>query len=469
MNEDRHSSSSKATHPRTQAMISKVAKATSRRLSTGAKKHANSTVMTSNTKMKKAPGAPRRFKSAFIFFSSYKHKQIKEHEMSSKTGQKTMMINVAKMVADAWRDLSPEDREVWEEKARLDKRRYEVEKSMYNGPWKVQEEETPKKDPSAPKKPVSAYLSFANSKRSSIKDMHPTASSAEVSRILAGIWRSAPQEVRQPYIDEEARLRKQYKIDKAAWQDKNRKAEHARIERESLALKAAMEQIHDESGDTAATQKDEPRSNMDEDSRSSEETRDMDYDMGCSPGQPACDPSVVRSDNFGVGGDEIPPSATVVTSPQDANFASGPYRRKPPGTVASSTWMRQLSSSLVRESSQNRGITTAHENQRSLDTISALDTPERHLSIPGHPDLDVASMGSEASNKSGEVECLMDVIDVLSSQSDESSTREMDCSEQSRFFDDALSTDTDVMGAGPLPVEDLMLDETHHGSGGGLF
>lgn len=30
------------------------------------------------TKFKKAPGAPRRFKSAFIFFSTQKHKQIRQ-------------------------------------------------------------------------------------------------------------------------------------------------------------------------------------------------------------------------------------------------------------------------------------------------------------------------------------------------------------------------------------------------------
>lgn len=37
---------------------------------TKAKKHA--------AKYMKAPGAPRRFKTAFIFFSSYKHKEIRK-------------------------------------------------------------------------------------------------------------------------------------------------------------------------------------------------------------------------------------------------------------------------------------------------------------------------------------------------------------------------------------------------------
>ena len=31
-----------------------------------------------SAKLKKAPGAPRRFKSSFIFFSSWKHKELKK-------------------------------------------------------------------------------------------------------------------------------------------------------------------------------------------------------------------------------------------------------------------------------------------------------------------------------------------------------------------------------------------------------
>jgi hypothetical protein len=40
----------------------------------------------SQHKLKKAPGAPRRFKSAFIFFSTQKHREIRESmgEQSSK-------------------------------------------------------------------------------------------------------------------------------------------------------------------------------------------------------------------------------------------------------------------------------------------------------------------------------------------------------------------------------------------------
>ena len=58
------------------------------------------------------------------------------------------------MVSEAWRELNPEDKEVWEKKARKDKARYEVEKAMYKGPWKVPANKRTPKDPSAPKRPM---------------------------------------------------------------------------------------------------------------------------------------------------------------------------------------------------------------------------------------------------------------------------------------------------------------------------
>jgi HMG (high mobility group) box len=61
-----------------------------------------------NAKFKKAPGAPRRFKSAYMFFSTEKHKSIRQDH-----GKKLQTTEVAKMVSQAWKDLPPEEREEW--------------------------------------------------------------------------------------------------------------------------------------------------------------------------------------------------------------------------------------------------------------------------------------------------------------------------------------------------------------------
>jgi hypothetical protein len=128
---------------------------------------------------------------------------------------------VAKMVSQEWKGLSDEKREVWDEKARVDKERYETEKATYTGPWKVSITKRNQKDPTAPKRPMSAFLSYSNSKRSGVRVKHPTLNNTEISRILATMWKDAPEDERKVHIEREAELRRTYKINLANWQDKN--------------------------------------------------------------------------------------------------------------------------------------------------------------------------------------------------------------------------------------------------------
>jgi high mobility group protein B1 len=142
------------------------------------------------------------------------------------------------MVSESWKDLSPEDREVWEEKARSDKARYEVEKQTYNGPWKVAADKRSPKDPNAPKRPMSAFLSFSNNKRSAVKRQNPTVTNAEVSRILSRMWKDAPEDERQMHIDLELKLRTEYKSAMGEWRtNAEREKTEARLARENNAIK----------------------------------------------------------------------------------------------------------------------------------------------------------------------------------------------------------------------------------------
>mmetsp|Transcript_11100 Transcript_11100/g.32120 ORF Transcript_11100/g.32120 Transcript_11100/m.32120 type:complete len:413 (-) Transcript_11100:360-1598(-) len=193
-------------------------------------------------KYKKAPQAPRRFKSSYMFFSTVKHKKIREELAEKGEGQKLSTTEVAKMVSQAWKALPEDEREKWEEMARQDKARYEMEKSMYTGPWKVPATKRVSKDPKAPKRPMSAFLSFSNSKRSEVKGRHKDAKNAEVSRILAQMWRDADAEEKKAFIDEEYTLRQQYKVAMTEWKRQcEEEIKTKREERENEAMKAVRE------------------------------------------------------------------------------------------------------------------------------------------------------------------------------------------------------------------------------------
>ncbi len=124
--------------------------------------------------------------------------------------------SISKVVAEGWKELPAEEKEKWETLARADRDRYELEKSLYKGPWHVLKKRK-QKDASAPKRPMSAFLAFANARRAEVKRQMQTASNGDVSRALAAMWKEASEEVRQRYIGEEAEKRQGYLAAVSDW------------------------------------------------------------------------------------------------------------------------------------------------------------------------------------------------------------------------------------------------------------
>mmetsp|Transcript_28290 Transcript_28290/g.43189 ORF Transcript_28290/g.43189 Transcript_28290/m.43189 type:complete len:385 (+) Transcript_28290:77-1231(+) len=179
-----------------------------------------------------------------MFFSTDKHKEIREENETKGVEEKT--TNIAKLVSQAWKSLSTTDRSKWEDLARKDKLRYELEKSTYTGPWKIPAKEFSKKDPGAPKRPMSAFLAFSHKNRASVKasmkdennDTGPTTlTNAELSRVLARMWKDASDEEKKEYIDTEYKLRQKYLKEIAVWrEEKQNEFQDQRKQREEVAL-----------------------------------------------------------------------------------------------------------------------------------------------------------------------------------------------------------------------------------------
>jgi len=178
-------------------------------------------------------------------FSTDKHKELREENEKKGVVEKT--TNIAKLVSQAWKSLSANDKSKWEDLARKDKLRYELEKSTYTGPWKVPAKE--KKDPGAPKRPMSAFLAFSHKNRASVKakllmkdenndDTGPTTlTNAELSRVLARMWKDASDEEKKEYIDTEYKLRQKYLKEIAVWrEEKQNEFQDQRKQREEVAL-----------------------------------------------------------------------------------------------------------------------------------------------------------------------------------------------------------------------------------------
>ena len=179
--------------------------------------------------LRKAPQAPKRFKSSYICFFMAKQPDIKEE-----LGDKATVTEISKRSAEMWRNLPGKERQHWEEVAAKDKQRYMMEKQSYTGPWQVPWKRA-RKDPSAPKRPMSAFLYFSQGRRRKIKEQNPDMKNTEVSRILGEMWRNASEEERRPHVEKEKKERDKYKVAISQWRKEYeaKKAEEQRRQNEA--------------------------------------------------------------------------------------------------------------------------------------------------------------------------------------------------------------------------------------------
>ena len=155
----------------------------------------------------KQPKPPR---SAFICFKDSKKKEIMKQEGTSKGKD---LLNT---FAQAWGQLSDKERAYWDEAARNDKVRYVQEKAAYKGPWTVPKKRA-KKNPRAPKRPMSAFLKYSKTRRKNVKEENPNVSNTDVSRLLGELWRNASEVEKAPYVEAELKERNKYKEEMKKW------------------------------------------------------------------------------------------------------------------------------------------------------------------------------------------------------------------------------------------------------------
>ena len=182
-------------------------------------------------KTRKDPRAPKRSKSAYIFFAIDQRERVK-----GILGGGARVGDIAKKTSELWKALSDEEREKWEGIAKADRDRYQVEKASYTGPLLIPGDSAygkkGKKDPSAPKRPLTAFLYFSQQMRPTLKVKNPEWRIAELSQELGRMWRNMSEEERMPYAKHEEEERKKYQVVNEKW----------KREQEELAKKRAAEE-----------------------------------------------------------------------------------------------------------------------------------------------------------------------------------------------------------------------------------
>ncbi|KAI8923664.1 high mobility group box domain-containing protein [Entophlyctis helioformis] len=77
-----------------------------------------------------------------------------------------------------------------------------------------------KKDPNAPKKPLSAFMIFSQENRAKIKEDNPEASFGEIGKLLGAAWRELSEKGKQVYNEKAEEDKGRYERDVASYQGK---------------------------------------------------------------------------------------------------------------------------------------------------------------------------------------------------------------------------------------------------------
>ena len=135
---------------------------------------------------KKDKNAPKRGKSAYIFFCGDHRAQAKQKLQEQ--GEPTGIGAVGKELGRMWTQAKEGDISKWKKMETQDKERYENEKETY---VPAEEVKTPKKKSSGKKRGKSAYIFFTIAERIKIKQDKPDLKGKDVMKELGERWAEA--------------------------------------------------------------------------------------------------------------------------------------------------------------------------------------------------------------------------------------------------------------------------------------
>merc|ERR1711963_279160 len=160
-----------------------------------------------NQKPIKDPNAPKKPLSAYFLFSQEERLKVKAENPDYS------ITEVAKELGKRWATLNPDIKGSYEQRYQDARRLYESEMNNYK-PKK-------KKDPNAPKQPLSAYFIFSTEERLKVKEENPTYSICEVAKELGRRWAEMDPAVKQRYQARAEEERQKYDNDMANYRQGN--------------------------------------------------------------------------------------------------------------------------------------------------------------------------------------------------------------------------------------------------------
>lgn len=156
------------------------------------------------SKPMKDPNAPKKPLSAYFLYSQEERLKVKAQfpEYS--------ITDIAKELGRRWATLDPNLKHNYEHRYQDSRKDYESALTAYKPQKK-------KKDPNAPKQPLSAYFLFSQEERDKVKNENPNYSICEVAKELGKRWAEMPPEIKQRYQQMAEEARQKYDQEMASY------------------------------------------------------------------------------------------------------------------------------------------------------------------------------------------------------------------------------------------------------------
>jgi len=149
-------------------------------------------------------GSTKKPTSAYGFFVKMCYEEHKKKYPS----ESIQVIEISKKCSEKWKTMSDVEKRRFYELAQKDTERYQAE-MVANGDLSGKRKRK-KKDPDAPKRALSAFFCFSQTKRSQIQQAHPEWRIGQVAQELGRQWKEFNDADKRPYAEMATKDRARY-------------------------------------------------------------------------------------------------------------------------------------------------------------------------------------------------------------------------------------------------------------------
>jgi high mobility group protein B1 len=162
---------------------------------------------------------PKGRMSAYTFFVQ----TCREEHRKKHPNENVNFTEFSKKCAERWKQMTEKEKKRFAEMADKDKQRYDKEMSNYVPPASEGGRKRKKKDPNAPKRPLSAFFLFCHDERPAVKLIHPSYSVGDVAKELGDRWSKVQPDQKGKYEAKAQQEKGRYEKEVATYKAKKAK------------------------------------------------------------------------------------------------------------------------------------------------------------------------------------------------------------------------------------------------------